>query len=173
MGAGESYPDGAHRHAVRCIGTSTLQYSINGGVWQPYAAPLVVDARYQRNDLCLPRCQAARRRRERDGHTHRNAGRHGAFRTDFHWPQYIWTELEQAVVFDLFLREDSEVALTASDFGSGITSIQYYRSEVPLNESELMALLGTGGTTTVCFMRGLKTMCGLFTMGSSLMRRAT
>lgn len=125
-------------NADSLLGTSTLQYSINGGVWQPYAAPLVIDADTNGTIYAFRAVSAGGVESETVTRTVMLDGTAPSGQISI--GQYIWTELEQAVVFDLFLREDIEVALTASDFGSGITSIQYYRSEMPLNESELMAL---------------------------------
>ncbi|RZT00593.1 X2-like carbohydrate binding domain-containing protein [Cuneatibacter caecimuris] len=53
-----------------------------------------------------------------------------------------WGEFLNAISFGLFFNKNVDVSITASDTGSGVKSIQYFRSETGLSENEVKVLTG-------------------------------
>lgn len=64
----------------------------------------------------------------------------------------IWTTIWRAITFDIFRNTSYDVNLKAADGTSGVKSIEYYKTRLPLESSEQVekitdwAILGTSGT---------------------------
>lgn len=122
------------------LGTDKIEYKIDGGDWQTYTAPIIVSDDTDADGItCTFRITAANSKTSEEKSI--------TVKKDSVAPDGDITIKENSIKrffntisFGLFFKENVDVAISGTDALSGVSSIEYYRSEAILTEEDVKAL---------------------------------
>ncbi len=148
---GESYTSGAWtnqditltpKNETSNLGTTTYQYSVDGGEWQNYTSSIVISADTDADGTVYAFRAKSESKVESDTVSITVKRDTVKPEGDITIKENSIRQFLNAITFGLFFNEDVDVAITGMDGLSGVASIQYYRSAEILAEDDLASLTG-------------------------------
>lgn len=124
------------------LGTTTYQYRVDGGEWQDYTTGIVISTDTDADGVVYEFMATSDSDVKSDVVSITVKRDTVAPEGDITIKENSIRQLLSAITFGLFFNEDVDVDITGKDDFSGVSSIQYYRSEEILVDDELTSLTG-------------------------------